>query len=375
MIKTITLDTFLHPTLGCDPEIFISRLTRSGTSIVTGSERLIPVPDSLTVASSNTVVRDGVQVELHPAPSSCRAYLSNHLQICFRELRDMLAKHPEISVNFSQVVKMKKVELDRLSEESRQLGCLPSENYHGAPSMVVKGLVTTRSAAGHIHIGSYFLTGDRLKLDPFVPLLDILVGNLSVLIDRDPDAAERRKLYGRAGEYRLPPHGLEYRTLGNFWLRSYPLMSFVMGMTQMAYQMAHLNVLFTHHFSRELCEIDNTIHHDMAQRIIAASDLKQVEAAINTNDFDLAWDNYQRIRPLLETISSKVGLSHHSLHLFDHFVKMGMDHWFTDDPITHWCNKPEGHGHGWEAFLRGTVQTDIEEQTPVQPKVDINGNI
>src|SRR5262249_35468363 len=28
----------------------------------------------------------------------------------------------------------------------------------------------------------------------------------------------RRQFYGRAGEYRLPRHGLEYRTLGNAWL-------------------------------------------------------------------------------------------------------------------------------------------------------------
>jgi hypothetical protein len=49
-------------------------------------------------------------------------------------------------------------------------------------------------------------------------MLDATIGVMSVLLFRNPEEKQRREFYGRAGEYRLPPHGLEYRVLSNAWL-------------------------------------------------------------------------------------------------------------------------------------------------------------
>ena len=75
-----------------------------------------------------------------------------------------------------------------------------------------------------------------LHEDPLlaVKILDIVVGNTCVIMDRAPSQVERRKVYGRAGEYRLPAHGIEYRTLSNFWLRSYQLTHLVFSLARFA---------------------------------------------------------------------------------------------------------------------------------------------
>src|SRR5690606_38791590 len=115
--------------------------------------------------------------------------------------------------------------------------------------------------------------------------LDLVVGIPSVLMDRDPSNIERRKLYGRAGEYRLPAHGFEYRTPSNFWLTSYPLMSLVFGLARMAVQMA------------------GSPHYQLYLReFFSEYSTKEVEHAINSNDFNLAYKIYNSIEKKLISI-------------------------------------------------------------------------
>src|SRR3990167_11232915 len=221
--------------LGCDPEFFF---TREGKII--GAERVIPEEGLQSTYSAysklKALVLDGVQVELHTSPGSCREGQASQISHAFRVLRDHLKTMENVQTSFEGVVTVPRHELNTLSEKSKILGCASSLNYYDKRAMVgIKNPATyqKRSAGGHIHLGSLapqvFKVRERL-----VPLLYILLGNQCVLIDRDPNAALRRKHYGRAGEYRLPKYGLEYRTLSNFWLRSYPLFSLVMGLTKLS---------------------------------------------------------------------------------------------------------------------------------------------
>lgn len=363
--------------LGCDPELFISRETgkvRKRRAIV-GSEAIIP-PDGLEASYGSKIVRDGVQVELHPVQSHCRANLSNSLQYVFRALDNQISKtnkeqDTNLAADFRSVVKLSKGDLAKLSPEARILGCTPSKNVYGRKHIQKDGTrFLSRSAAGHIHFG-YEAHRDLIDPKRFVHLLDALVGNTMVLVDRDPLAPERRKIYGRAGEYRTPEHGLEYRTLSNFWLKNYKLMSLATGMAKLAFRIASQasGVLDKKAYINN-GQYTHTYIFDAEEQIMKNVDLKKIELAINTNDFDLAKANYeQAVRPFLETVTNGDGLEAANLSDFDFFVDKiraaelaGADDpikvWFPEDPLTHWITKKEGHNTGWESWLDSYVRQE-----------------
>lgn len=198
--------------------------------------------------------------------------------------------------------------------------------------------------------------------EKLVPLLDILLGNTSVLIDRDPHAAERRKVYGRAGEYRLPKHGLEYRTLSNFWLRAYPLMHGMMGLARLG-----LDILTAEEIALE------GGGWGAVKRLTELVSIDKVRTAINENNLDLAKENYAGVRKFIEdhvsddasTLSR--GLQAGYLPAFDFFIEMidrkGIEYWFPDDPMTYWTSVfTEGHETGFEAFMTGKVADKMRQK-------------
>jgi hypothetical protein len=83
-----------------------------------------------------------------------------------------------------------------------------------------------RTAGGHVHIGTEMgKSHDQAVM--LTRMLDLLLGVSSLLVDRGAESLARRRLYGLPGRYRQPPHGLEYRTIGNFWLSSPRLVELV----------------------------------------------------------------------------------------------------------------------------------------------------
>ena len=352
------------PMMGCDPELFLE-----SHGEILGAEKVIPkegLPNAYVIVPRPPgIVLDGVQVELHPYPHLCRANMANELKALMRTLKET-SKSKGFSVSFRSVVKLKKAEMDSLSEESKQLGCTPSKNVYQPTATVRrrKGYLT-RSAAGHIHLSlPQEFIGNEVWIKELVTLMDILVGIPAVLIDRDPLAAERRKTYGRAGEFRMPPHGVEYRTLSNFWLRAYPIMSLMFAQVRMALAI-----------KRD--------YPGLTPRLLNSVDLPTVEHAINLNDLDLAKQCYYGhgekagIRRFIEDHvgDCSTGLTPSRLETFDYVVQKiwsdGIAYWFPDDPLTHWTTLPEGHTGGWETFADVTVprrrQAEALVQAPIEP--------
>lgn len=340
--------------MGCDPEFFF---TKDGKII--GAEEVLP-KDGMNVASHNAskIIIDGVQAELNPAPSSCRQLLGAEISKCFMALKTDLDKKG-VSTNFSQTVEVAKDEFDKLSDKSKRFGCSPSKNVHkkksSAKITVDPMKYRKRSAGGHLHLGKAGGTmnknSDAVLDDPkrLVPILDIIVGNTCVLLDRDEGNIERRKTYGRAGEHRTPEHGIEYRTLSNFWLRDYALMSFVFGLAR---------------FAVSVCA------ENLDSKFKKAIKIKDIEKAINENDFDLAYKNFLKIQPIIEEITQERGVDGYSFPLtksniprFNHVVKRGLDYWFKNDPIQSWLSigGDWSEGIGWERFLDETVARDLKE--------------
>ena len=332
-----------HPLcFGADPEIF---LTEDGK--IVGAETVLP-RNGLGVQSGNRVMIDGVQAELQPNPSVCRVALASNITSCYSQLFRFLQnkQRRKIAINFSKVIRMSRTDLNALSEKARILGCEPSFNvYTGGQSdlMINPARSLMRSAAGHIHVGLQRPTqNQKAWIDSTVRALDLIVGNTCVLIDRDPANAIRRKVYGRAGEFRLPTHGIEYRTLSNFWLHSYQLMSLVIGLVDVAVNVAQVEDVTVRDFL-------TTVNH------------RRVARAINTNNATLAQTNFDEyVRPILERIHfDQKGLCASRLPTFDYFVRKigeeGLDFWFPFDPVTHWLQRPDPYRSGWESFMDGVV--------------------
>jgi len=347
----------MRPLFGCDPEFFFA----APDGHVVGAETVLPDGGlkyndrAVGTGSRNTttyvdgggmVVIDGVQAEMHPHPNTCRANIVFEVAECFRTIKKQLDAKG-VCANFKGVVEVDQAVLDALSEAARKLGCSPSKNAYGLGSAELAAIdattYRTRSAGGHLHMSGARCFGSP---ESTVEILDAIVGNTCVLLDRDPQMAERRRLYGRAGEFRTPKvdkgqgADLEYRTLSNFWLRSDKLMSFAFGLARLA---------------------TSIIEAGYAPNIKAAVEREAIITAINTNDFDLARANFNKLRPLIEVMvpsfsgMASLPLGRGVMDPFDFFVDKGLDHWFPGDPVARWCSFTEGHGHGWESFLAGEV--------------------
>jgi hypothetical protein len=358
----------LNPYLGCDPEFFF----KLGDTVI-GAEKVF-MKDGLlnTTASVNDrcvlqgttskFIIDGVQAELNPRPNTCRANLANEISACFKTLKKELEKQGKgVTVDLARSVAVDPTELASLDKDNQKLGCMPSKSVYqnaGIKLEEVDGLKhTQRSAGGHIHIGTS--NSGQLKEyigkepEVLVQLLDLLCGNTCVLVDRDMGNVERRKLYGRAGEYRLPKHGLEYRTLSNFWLEHYYLMSLAFGTARLAVE------LFNDKINRQT----------YIKEFLGAVNKEDVQKAINENDYDLALVNFKKIEGHLSDVTGNWNTDHFAIqkdtlpafHFFISQVKeKGLKHYFKQDPIAHWTSLPECHRDGFHMFLTNVVKPQME---------------
>lgn len=306
--------------LGCDPEFFIRQNGR-----VIGSEDVL---GSGLMHIRGSVIKDGVQAEINPLATNCRETMIYNIRACL----DMVAHAmgTDMSINTSVSVEIERNMFESLSEDCRKFGCKPSFNLDPeVPEVMLLNAsdYMIRSAGGHIHLGGD--SGETLAVlkNPklIMPLLDLIVGNTCVLLDRDEGNIERRKHYGRAGEFRTPSYGIEYRTLSNFWLRSPVLASLVFGLARHAVDIAQSG---------------------MADKFMSLVDYQEVRQAIDNNDFELAKKNFEKIKALLlNTVDSdenfesgRYPLEANTIKGFEELVAVGLDKYFGRDILKNWRN-------------------------------------
>lgn len=111
---------------------------------------------------------------------------------------------------------------DQVTEkEAQEIGCEPSYDVWEELEIVTNDFQDNfRSSGGHWHIGSKLLTDKPINRPRIVKLLDIYLGCANVVNSDDPTEVRRRRLYGAAGNHRIPEYGVEYRTLSSSFLNS-----------------------------------------------------------------------------------------------------------------------------------------------------------
>lgn len=142
-----------------------------------------------------------------------------------------------------------------------------------------------RTAGGHIHLGVDFDSYQNLSL---VKMMDLFIGIPSLFLDKDPSSIKRRSMYGKAGMHRTPNYGIEYRTLGNFWLSSPELTGLIYNLCDFAINFVK-EEKYTKFWSVDEKLLDSE-DPSMAYNCFGYN-LNLLESAINNCDLDIA-DNF-----------------------------------------------------------------------------------
>lgn len=115
------------------------------------------------------------------------------------------------------------------TENAKRIGC-DHDNCVWTRSINKKPALTNlRSSGFHVHIG--FPDPDIERIEALVKVLDLHLSVPAVLIE---PASERKQLYGQAGCFRMPEHGVEYRSLSGYFASTPELSGWVFDNTEKA---------------------------------------------------------------------------------------------------------------------------------------------
>jgi hypothetical protein len=183
---------------------------------------------------------DGAQAEFAPWAKTCLETLHHGTRVGLQSVLNFArAKDPKAKLTLQNVVELPKPVLEQADDKFIQFRCSRSFNIYNDPGEGVQDAraYPYRCAGGHIHFGySWGFTG--AGLEQVVRGLDGILGVIGVSLAAGIDNPERRRTYGRAGEFRLPEHGLEYRVLSNFWLAHPAIAMLVFDIARIAVRFA-----------------------------------------------------------------------------------------------------------------------------------------
>ncbi len=204
---------------GTDPELMLSKDGKiySAIGIIKGTK------ERRKKIGKHAFYYDNVLAECAVAPANSKAEAVENIKDCLGKYAKLVSPYilePRASHYFSK---------DQLKHpEAMKISCFPETCVYKMEDVEVDSSVLKktdlRTAGGHVHLGSEILRGCNRYVS--VLLLDLFLGLPSIYLDNDPTTKERKKLYGQAGRHRTPIYGVEYRTIGNFWLTSPKLVEF-----------------------------------------------------------------------------------------------------------------------------------------------------
>jgi len=213
--------------IGTDPEIFL----KSGRNVIPAFKFLPKKENGIQKGVyGTTVYNDGFQAEMSCAPSGCIAHVIDDVQAGLKKLAELGRKYdPKAVLSLENTPHVSAATLKDTPEEYVIFGCKPSFNAYerGGEQIDDPRRLLRRFSGGHLHFSFGYARNfnqnqdffqKKETIEPIVKDLDALLGIYFVGAAAEIDDPVRRRYYGLAGEYRLPPHGVEYRVLSNAWL-------------------------------------------------------------------------------------------------------------------------------------------------------------
>lgn len=327
--------------IGTDPEIFVM----GGKS----GKKLIPAFEFLPSKEGRDIYWDGFQAEFRTTAQVCLAYLLDSIQSRLGDLLRAARKHdPTACLDATPLVKIPKEMMEQASEEYVALGCLPSKNAYGDSGMVVENgrALPVRVAGCHIHIELDSQARNESKdIIPQIKMADAIAGILSVSVLEGLEHPRRRELYGLAGEYRTPAHGLEYRTLSSAILWHPALLSLMGDFVRVGCSIAKAGLQHRWKASEEeVRHTINTLDVTLAREILSRNRKFVEECLWGLYCNEKRGDNYS-CEPYDVPSPSRI---------FDEFVMVGAKKYISLDVEANWHlsdGKWISHGEGPEVMV------------------------
>lgn len=201
--------------IGCDPEMFVYREGKyvDPTGLIPGDK------ETPFAVSGGAVQVDGLAVEFNTEPASTKEAFISNINEVIEEMSKLL---PEYDLRVDTDLALDWDVWDTISPESKQIGCDPDYSAYTMQMNTVSQNAQyrpLRGAGGHIHLS--FDGSDSLSFEEqarLVRLLDLYVG---IPLRLAEGHTQRSETYGRLGNFRPKPYGVEYRTPSNFWLKAH----------------------------------------------------------------------------------------------------------------------------------------------------------
>lgn len=323
-------------TIGTDPEVFV--VDKKGNLIPAflflGSKarpsKAPPQSGASEAKGETPVYWDGFQAEFQTSVHHCLAWATDAIQLGLKGVYLHAIKYDkDARLTIQNLFEVDQKVIDDATEEQVAFGCSPSFNAYGmAPLIELDGRRTNlRCAGGHIHLGRTGLTKEPAR--EIVKTLDAVLAVCCVSMFEGIDDPRRRQMYGLAGEFRLPKHGLEYRVLSNAWL-CHPYT------TNLVFDLARTIASMGAHGLRALWDTDE----DETVSIINGCDVKEARKVIERNKKTL--DKILQARygyPTTRQSAIKVIMEGVKEHMRD--PDDLIRNWMLDDT---WINHSNGHG-------------------------------
>jgi phiEco32-like amidoligase-type 2 protein len=164
---------------------------------------------------------------------------------------------------------------DLLSPQAAHFGCTPSFNAWTGERMIVdREDPTLRTTGMHVHFG--YDNPDTDISMAIIQAADLFLGVQSVLLDPD---TERRKMYGKAGDYRLKKYGVEYRSLSGYFLENDTLIKWVYDNAKRAVDFVNANGIITN--PQDIQDCINNCDKELALEILDDYNIEVLQLETN----------------------------------------------------------------------------------------------
>lgn len=203
--------------VGLDVEGFIRNEKEfiPATGLIGGNKRF-PRP-----VENGALQEDNVMFEINVTPTNNAKTLRSNIASVVAQLREIVVGQvgPKAELLFISSANFSPTAL-YAAPNFAEFGC--SEDFDAYSGEVYeypdfsKGL--TRYAGGHLHVGALELSHPGMARK-MIKTLDYELGGLYYALHPEEFAQSSRHLhYGRLGNYRIKPYGIEYRTLPPGWI-------------------------------------------------------------------------------------------------------------------------------------------------------------